>query len=298
MGCFFVFKHSKKMISAAVIARFQEIFRCPVCSGQMQMINLQSLICINRHCFDIAKQGYVNLLSLAKKTKYDKRMFEYRRRMINKSGFFDPLNDVISNKIINQLRNNEQTSILDAGCGEGSHLTKIQEKLFRKTNSVLAVGIDISKEGISSASAEYSNAIWCVADIANCPFANHRFNFILNILSPANYSEFQRLIADDGMVIKVIPERDYLKELRDIFYEGSEKQVYSNEFTLDHFNEHFEVTDVESVRYQVNLGESDIQPLLGMTPLSWGTTTERLQKIQEMNLQQVTMDFKILIGKK
>jgi len=286
------------MISAAVIARFQEIFRCPVCSGQMQMINLQSLICSNRHCFDIAKQGYVNLLSLAKKTKYDKRMFEYRR-MISKSGFFDPLNTVISDKIINQLRTNVPTSILDAGCGEGSHLTKIQEKLFQKTtNSLLAVGIDISKEGISSAAAEYSNVIWCVADIANCPFANHRFNFILNILSPANYSEFQRLIADDGMVIKVIPEREFLKELRDIFYEGSEKQVYSNEITLDHFNQHFEVTDVESVRYQVNLGEMYIEPLLGMTPLSWGTTTERLQKIQEMKLQQVTMDFKILIGKK
>ena len=154
MGCFFVSKHSKKMISAAVIARFQEIFRCPVCSGQMQMINLQSLICSNRHCFDIAKQGYVNLLSLAKKTKYDKGMFEYRR-MINRSGFFDPLNAVISDKIINQLRTNEPTSILDAVWGKALHLTKIQEKLFRKTtNSLMAVGIDISKEGISSAAAE------------------------------------------------------------------------------------------------------------------------------------------------
>ncbi|TCM90987.1 23S rRNA m(1)G-748 methyltransferase [Paenibacillus sp. BK033] len=240
----------------------------------------------------------MNLLSLAKKTKYDKRMFEHRR-MINRNGFFDPLNAAVSNKIINQLGNNEPTSILDAGCGEGSHLTEIQEKLFRKTtNSLLAVGIDLSKEGISSAAAEYSNAIWCVADIANCPFANHRFDFILNILSPANYSEFKRLIADESMVIKVIPERDYLKELRDIFYEGSEKQVYSNEMTLDHFSEHFELTDVENVRYQVNLGESSIKPLLGMTPLSWGTTTERLRKIQEMKLQQVTMDFKILIGKK
>lgn len=297
MGCFFVFKYSKKSKSAAIIARFQEIFRCPICNGQMHMINIQSLVCSNRHCFDLAKQGYVNLLSLTKKTKYDKRMFEFRR-MISKSGLFDPLNTVISDKIINQLRTNEQTSILDAGCGEGSNLTKIQENLCHKsTNSVLAVGIDISKEGISSAAAEYSNAIWCVADIANCPFTSHGFNFILNILSPANYSEFQRLIADDGMVIKVIPGRDYLKELRDIFYEGSEKQVYSNELTLDHFKQHFEVTDVERVRYQVNLGETYIEPLLGMTPLSWGTTTERMQKIQEIKLQQVTMDFKILIGK-
>ena len=262
------------------------------------MINLQSLSCSNQHSFDIAKQGYINLLSRANKTKYEKKIFEYRR-VVGRSGFFDPLHATVSKIIINQLPTNEPVSLLDAGCGEGSHLINIQEEIIRnKTNPLLGVGIDISKEGISFAAAEYSNAIWCVADIANCPFANQQFRFILNTLLPANYSEFQRLIADDGMVIKVIPERDYLKELREIFYEGSKKQVYSNELTLDHFNEHFEVTDVESIRYQVNLSEPFIEPLLGMTPLSWGTSKERLEKVQEMNLQQVTMDFKILIGKK
>jgi 23S rRNA (guanine745-N1)-methyltransferase len=285
-------------MSAAVIERFQEIFRCPICGGQMRLINLQSLICNNQHCFDLAKQGYVNLLARDNKTKYDNQMFEYRRT-ISRSGFFGPLNAVISQIMINHLRNNEPASILDAGCGEGSHLTNIQEEIVRNTsNPLLVVGIDISKEGIIKAAAEYPNAVWCVADIANCPFANNQFKFILNILSPANYSEYQRLIADDGMVIKVIPERDYLKELRDLFYKGSEREVYSNLATLELFCENFEKTDVENVHYQVNLDEKLIVPLLGMTPLSWGTTTERLQKIQEMNLQQVTMDFKILIGKK
>lgn len=297
-GAFFVSKLSKKRISADVIVQYQEIFRCPVCFGQMQVVNLQSLICINQHCFDVSKQGYVNLLTRASKTKYDKRMFE-SRRMICRSGFFEPLNAIISDKIINQLRTNERTKVLDAGCGEGSQLTSIQERILQNaTSSLLAVGIDISKEGIHSAAAEYSNAIWCVADIANCPFANHQFNFILNVLSPANYSEFQRMIADDGMIIKVIPERDYLKELRDIFYEGSQKQGYSNENTLDHFNENFKITDVENVRYQVALDDSLIEPLLRMTPLSWGTTEERLQKIHEMNLQHITMDLTILFGKK
>lgn len=286
------------MISAAVIERFQEIFRCPACRVQMKMINSQSLVCNNRHCFDLAKQGYVNLLSRANKTKYDKQMFEYRR-VISRSGFFDPLNKVISQKIINQLLVNESARILDAGCGEGSHLINIQEEISRNISfPLLAVGIDISKEGINTAAAEYFNAIWCVADIANCPFSNHQFNYILNILSPANYSEFHRLITDDGMVIKVIPERDYLKELRDIFYEGSEKQVYSNVITIKHFYESFEETDVENVRYQVKLDKTLIEPLLGMTPLTWGITTEQLQQIKEMNLQQVTVDFKILIGKK
>ncbi|WP_282937250.1 methyltransferase domain-containing protein [Paenibacillus sp. RC67] len=286
------------MMSADVIAQYMEVFRCPICFGQMRMVHLQSLICTNQHCFDVSKQGYVNLLSRAFKTKYDKRMFE-SRRTICRSGFFEPLNALISDTIIHRLRTNERTKVLDTGCGEGSLLTNIQEKINQnKTNPLLAVGIDISKEGISSAAAEYSNAIWCVADMANCPFADHQFNIILNILSPANYSEFQRMIAHDGLVIKVIPERDYLKELRDIYYEGSPKQFYSNDNTLDHFKENFELTDVESVRYQVTLDDTLIEPLLRMTPLSWGTTEERLHKVQEMNLQQITIDLTILYGKK
>lgn len=295
---FFVLKKSKKLMSAGKIEKFQEIFICPLCKKQMQMVNLQSLVCSSQHCFDIAKQGYINLLSRVSNAKYDKKIFEYRR-VISKCGLFNPLHAAVSEIIISQLPKIEPISILDAGCGEGTHLNNIKIEINqKKLNPLLAVGIDISKEGISFAASEYSNAIWCVADLANCPFASQQFNFILNILSPANYSEFQRLITDDGLVIKIIPEQDYLKELREIFYEGLDKQVYSNSLIISHFNEHFKLLDVESIRYQVNLSAPLIEPLLGMTPLSWGTTKERLEKILLMNLKQVTMDFKILIGEK
>ncbi|MFP3390099.1 putative RNA methyltransferase [Brevibacillus sp. SIMBA_040] len=291
-------KKSKKMTSAGRIERLQEIFICPLCKNQMQMVKLQSLVCSNHHCFDLAKQGYINLLSRASNPKYDKKIFEYRR-VISKSGFFDPLHAAVSKMMMSHLPSDEPISVLDAGCGEGSHLNHIQAEIMRKKlNPFLAVGIDISKEGISFAAAEYSNAVWCVADIANCPFADQQFKFILNILSPANYSEFQRLLTDDGLVIKIVPEQDYLKELREVFYEGSDKQIYSNSRTLSHFKEQFELVDVESIQYQVNLSEPLIEPLLGMTPLSWGTSKGRIAKVQQMNLKQVSMDFKILIGKK
>ncbi|RIX52191.1 methyltransferase domain-containing protein [Paenibacillus nanensis] len=264
----------------------------------MNMIHAQSLVCGKQHCFDLAKQGYVNLLTRSGRTKYDKKIFEYRR-VISKGGLFNPLHAALSEIIKSQLPNDGPASLLDAGCGEGSHLNRIQMEINRKnTNPLLAVGIDISKEGIGYAAAEYTNAIWCVADIANCPFANEQFHFILNILSPANYSEFKRLVTHNGLVIKAVPEQDYLKELREVFYEGSDKQIYSNSLTIDHFNEQFEVLDVERIRYQADLHEALIEPLLGMTPLAWGTSKERIEKVQRMNLKQVTMDFKILVGKK
>ena len=58
----------------------------------------------------------------------------------------------------------------------------------------MGVGLDISKEAIIMASKEYKNIIWCV-EIFGAPFAGGCFDFILNILAPANYAEFKRMIS-------------------------------------------------------------------------------------------------------
>ncbi len=239
------------------------------------------------------------MLAHALHTKYDRRMFE-SRRIICRSGFFDPLNTKISEIIINKLKSKSKPSkILDAGCGEGSHLSGIQGKItLNSETDHLGVGLDISKEGIIMASKDYTNKIWCVGDLAKAPFASQKFNFILNILAPANYVEFRRMISHDGRVIKVIPERDYLQELREIFYEHTEKQVYSNDNTLELFRNKLKLMDVERVRYSVTLDHTWIEPLIHMTPLSWGTTEERLLKAHEMNVKEVTIDLTILVGKK
>lgn len=288
------------MLSAGLISEYEGIFRCPICYGQMRLAHYKSLQCIHNHCFDLSKQGYVNLLPGAFTTKYDKRMFASRRE-IYQNGFFEPLHARISKKIVNErVTKRERMKILDAGCGEGSHLHYIQQEVQQYTSEpLLAVGMDISKEGIRHAAMEYPNAIWCAADLANSPFDHEQFNTILNILSPANYSEFKRMIADDGMVIKVIPGRNYLKELRSVLYEGTNKQEYANDSaTVDHFRDHFELIDIESIRYCLPLDESKFQSLLHMSPLSWGTTEERLQEAHDLNMNEITIDLTVLFGKK
>ncbi len=85
---------------------------------------------------------------------------------------------------------------------------------MRSGSPVLGVGLDLAKAGIVSATKQEREAIWCVADLAAAPFRNRSFDAILNILSPSNYAEFERLLSDDGIVLKVIPKSGYLKELR------------------------------------------------------------------------------------
>lgn len=265
----------------------------------MEMVDAKSLICDNHHCFDLARQGYINLLTHANKTKYDKQMFQ-SRRIIFQSGFFDPLMEKISREVINRSKNKiNRIALLDAGCGEGFLLSGIKERIRRDAAiDLLGVGVDIAKEGIITAAKEYPDSLWCVADLAKCPFKSRQFDFILNILSPSNYLEFKRMVCEDGIIIKVIPESGYLEELRQIFYEQTEKEHYINDKTVDLFQENLLLTDMQRLRYNVHMDSALIEHLIKMTPLAWGAAEDRLQKALDRNLKKITVDLTILFGKK
>lgn len=297
-GVLFMSKIKRKSLGACLIAEYQHIFRCPICFNQMKMINSKSLVCSNNHCFDLSKWGYLNFLSSPVKTKYDKKMFE-ARRAIWKSGFFEPIIEKIGKRISTELKfNSTNLKILDAGCGEGSNLSGICETINGMTEAnLLSVGMDISKEAIYVASRDYRNFIWCVGDIAKCPFTK-QFNVILNILSPSNYSEFQRLLCDDGVVIKVVPNSNHLRELREFFYEQTNKRTYSNIKTVNLFTKNLDLINFEKIQYSLTPDPALIEPLIYMTPLSWGTTVDNLQRVLEMNLSEITLDVSILYGKK
>ncbi|WP_245954759.1 putative RNA methyltransferase [Fontibacillus phaseoli] len=293
-------KNNEKNSKARILSKYEDMFVCPVCSSFMKVVNLKSFICSKHHCFDIAKQGYVNLLPHPFKTKYDKQLFE-ARRMISQSGFFDPLLARISEIMMENLQSESKLiKILDAGCGEGSHLSQIQQRIMDQSQcNLLGIGIDISKEGIHMASRGTSGkAIWCVADLAKCPFVDQQFNFILNILSPSSYSEFHRMLADGGMVIKVIPESKYLQELRGIFYKQSDRTVYSNENTIELFNRNFDLVELQRIQYGVTMENKYIEQLVRMTPLSWGASEELKQQVLGKDKLEITCDFSVLLGKK
>ncbi len=287
----------KGILNAKLYAENESMFRCPLCSSQMRLYRLKSLICTNRHCFDLSKYGYINLLTHALQAKYDKKLFQSRRNIFEK-GFFDPVHIKISDVVLNYFKNFDKTlKILDAGCGEGSSLSTMLGFIGRQMKrDALGVGLDISKEGISMASKKYKNMLWCVGDLANAPFADKQFDLILNILAPANYKEFKRLVAGNGIIIKVIPERNYLKELREALLEQSGQKIYSNDSTIGLFKNNFKVYDIVRVQYMVDIGPAWFEPLVNMTPLSWGAAEENILKTMDKEINKVTVDLSILVG--
>ncbi|MFJ7408363.1 MULTISPECIES: putative RNA methyltransferase [unclassified Lysinibacillus] len=271
---------SKRAAGAALIDANIGLFACPICQESIQVYDQGRLTCSANHSFDIAKQGYVNMLTHSVASKYSKDLFESRKAIID-SGLYDPLEEKIAELI------GEAKTVLDTGCGEGSHLARI---LSQKQG--IGIGIDIAKEGILAAARHYPEQIWCVGDLAKSPFAKTSFDIILNILSPANYEEFKRLLTSNGCVVKVVPQSGYLQQLRSQLYADSAKETYSNEQTVERFRESFSNVTVERITYTVPLASELVPALLEMTPMGWHKAQHA-----EVTVNEITIDVDILVGR-
>ncbi|WP_274650715.1 putative RNA methyltransferase [Paenibacillus humicola] len=275
------------------------LFRCPICHDAMRLISGKSLICSRRHGFDIARQGYVNFLRRPPKSGYGKSMFESRAAIV-RSGFFRPLLERAGSELSLLLQaSGERIAILDAGCGEGSHLAFLREELIRKTErGVIGAGLDIAKEGVRIAARQHPDLVWCAADIAECPFQDGCFDAILNILSPSRYAEFQRLLVPGGIALKIVPGNDYLRQLRVKLYGSSFRRTHPGDSAAGLFRTRFELLREERVRYEVKLDPSLREHLFRMTPLSWAAPEEEVQRAMDSVGGEITVDLTMLIGRK
>ncbi|KYG25991.1 putative RNA methyltransferase [Alkalihalobacillus trypoxylicola] len=284
---------SKKIRSAEAVKKIQSMFSCPYCSTSMTVVNLQSLVCQNRHTFDFAKQGYLNLLRASPNNQYNQKLFLARKEMIIEGQLFAELHKKISEIITNYFQRENHITMLDLGCGEGSHLEMIAKQMIQ---NVTGIGMDISKEGILQASKSYDDYTWIVGDLTHSPFSNHNLDVVLNILSPSNYLEFSRLLKSEGLLIKVIPRNLYLIELRQFFYNDEDTNTYDNQKTTKRFSEHFNHYETFTITYEKELKPESFSNLVEMTPLTWSVSETKIAQFLQDPPPKITVDFDVLVG--
>lgn len=287
---------SKKIQSANLVDTWSSSLKCPLCGSPVKVNEYAGLVCLKHHAFDFSKHGYLNLLTRPAVGKYGKFLFDARHHLITESSLYKPLHKVLRDLILKDAPEAENSWMMaDLGCGEGSHLQSVLKAC--DLPQVTGLGLDISKEGITLAAKKYEGSIWLVGDLASLPLADRSCRVLLNILSPANYKEFTRILRQDGIIVKVVPGPGYLKELRQALYGDNEKRSYSNKHTSDLFCRHFDRLDTIQLNYRQRLNGAELQLLASMTPLAWSSDPERLQDFVRQESAWVTVDLDILVGK-
>ena len=263
-------------------------FACPICQENLTLVET-SLKCSNRHSFDLAKFGYVNLAPQIKQSaNYDKENFQNRQQILE-AGFYQAILEAVSDLLSNSK--NAKT-ILDIGCGEGFYSRKLQERHPDKT----FYAFDISKDSVQIAAKSEPNwaVNWFVGDLARLPIKDASMDILLDIFSPANYGEFRRVLSKDGILIKVIPTENHLKEIRQKVQDQLTNKDYSNQDIKEHFQEHFRIQSSKIASLTKSITAEQRQALLSMTPLLFHVDQS---KINWSQLTEITIEAEILVGK-
>ena len=262
-------------------------FACPICQDNLTLVE-SSLKCSNRHSFDLAKFGYVNLAPQIKQSaNYDKENFQNRQQILE-AGFYQAILEGVSDLL---AANPSAKTVLDIGCGEGFYSRKLQESHSDKT----FYAFDISKDSVQIAAKSEPNwaVNWFVGDLARLPIKDGSMDILLDIFSPANYGEFRRVLSKDGILIKVIPTKNHLKELRQKVQDQLINKDYSNQDIKNHFQDYFTILSSKTASLTKPITAEQLQALLSMTPLLFHVDQS---KIDWSQLTEITIEAEIMVG--
>ena len=229
---------------------------CPICSGALRR-GEREYRCDSRHSFDIARQGYVNLLTVQQKRSLhpgDTREQVLSRRAFLAAGFYEPIARTLC-ETAGEL--NVTGPILDVGCGEGYYSAKLAEAL----NAELT-GLDISKEAFRCAASKYKNALWLCGTAAHLPVADHSAGVITSLFALTMPEEFRRVLRPGGYYFQVLEAEDHLMGLKSIIYP---ELLHKEKNTVPQLPG-FELVRSVPIRFDFTVEGEQVQNLLSMTP--------------------------------
>ncbi|MBR0418793.1 MAG: methyltransferase domain-containing protein [Erysipelotrichaceae bacterium] len=251
---------------------------CPVCK---KILNGSDKIysCKNRHSFDIAKEGYLNLnLKNSQNTGDNTEMIRARKAFLEK-GYYDFLRQEI-NKYIN-----ENDGLVDLACGEGYYTS-----FFKAKDKI---GIDLSKTGLRIASKADKTTTYLLCSIFHDPLQDKSADVILTIFAPIAKEEIVRILKDDGIFILVKPDKGHLYELKEKIYE----HPYYNEvedINIDGLTLCKEIP----ISRKTLVKKEDLNNLFMMTPYYNTTSINDKEKLKDLNDLSISFSFLIDIYRK
>ncbi len=247
------------------------------------------LSCDNGHSFDIARQGYVNLLPVQqKKSKQpgdSKEMIIARHRFLE-AGYYLPVADKLNEIVASLTAGDSGITLLDAGCGEGYYLAHCLQflKCLSVTRDVVCLGMDISKPAIIAAAKRKDEITWVVGTNKSPPVEIQSVDIIICMFGFYDMDVFAKALKPGGYVILADADNEHLLELRQIIYPYIKSASARRDFSG------FDLLSSLSLNYTIRLDQSTLADLLLMTPHLYRAPKVGKEAVKALSALNLTVD--------
>lgn len=264
-----------------------QLLMCPVCQSPL-ILNHKQWLCENKHSYDIAKQGYVNLHMVQhkhSKSPGDTPEAVQARRRFLMAGYYQPLQQ----KVVEIIKELNIATALDIGCGEGYYT----EQMAKSVQQMVAV--DIAKNAVQTAAktSQQENIIWTVATGAVLPVLQNSIDLCTSLFSPLPKQEMLRVLKAQGYLLVVTPAPKHLYQMRALLFESV--KLHEPEKFLSQLQPEFKLIRQETVIAPLDLTQNALQDLICMTPYAWKAKAELRQALEQQSDFKVTAEFQIYV---
>ena len=247
---------------------------CPLCGQPLELVDKRYL-CPKNHSFDLARQGYVNLLTVQQKHSLnpgDTREQVLSRREFLEAGHYAP----IAQALIEEARELGITGqILDVGCGEGYYSARLADAL-----GAPLTGLDISKEAVRCAAAKYKGKQWLCATAAHIPVEDGSVELLTSLFALTLPEEFRRVLGEGGCYFQVLAAEDHLLGLKSIIYDQLNHKEKNTQPELPGFA----LVKSRPIRFSFTVEGQQVRNLFSMTPHVFRIGREGAERLRKTEM--------------
>jgi 23S rRNA (guanine745-N1)-methyltransferase len=258
---------------------------CPLCRTVLER-QPKVWRCPQNHSFDVAREGYVNLLPVQHKHSRepgDSAEMVTARREFLQAGHYEPLRGAL----LALLQPLGARSLLDVGCGEGWY-TSVLPRIAAEV-----LGLDIAKPAIQAAAKRFHGITWLVGSAAHLPFGEGALDAVISLFTPLQLGEMRRVLRPGGHALLVTPAPDHLWSLRERLFE--EVWPHEPDKFLAGFEAQFELHTRQELGFALSLGQAELRRLLAMTPYAWKARPEKRAALEAAAGLETQAAFSLLL---
>lgn len=279
-------------------------FICPICQSPLIAAE-KTWQCTNDkpHTFDVAKQGYVNLLPVQNKKSKNpgdtQDSIASRQRFLS-ANFYQPLRQTIMaicQPPVKQKPKKQSMNWLDIGCGEGYYTEG-----FISLEPTQLIALDISKPAVMATAkrlkswkqanqTSQAQVFSMVASASQVPLVDNSMDIITSIFSPILPQEFNRLLNNSGVVIIAKPAENHLYQMRQELFD--DVVPHDSDKFIEEMSPFFTLTNEQNVSYEIAVNVEQLTDLVNMTPYTFRAKASNRQALLEKCEWEGQMTLKV-----